>query len=79
VQQEHHNEQVVITRQGTDLGKNDRTRVYVTGPFNYGGPTIYSSTLDRDEASRFDADEAERLLADGFWSDNEPRIEKAVA
>jgi hypothetical protein len=66
-------DQVVITRKGTDIGKNIHKRVYVTGP--HFDRDVFSSTEDPAEASTFYRHEAEALLALGKWSYLDPQIE----
>lgn len=36
---------------------------------------IFSSTISKDKATRFDRDRAERLLRSGCWNDRDPQIE----
>ena len=62
---------VLIERDSADASARG-TRVFVTGP-HFGGD-IYSSTTNRDAASRFDRRTAERMLAVGKWRELRPVI-----
>ena len=61
---------VLIVRDSSDVGKPGR--VYVTGP--HFGRGVYSSTRDREQATRFEPDEAKRLLAEGKWAHSRPQL-----
>ena len=64
----------VITRRGSDVGKNTDRRVYVTGPLF--GIDVYSSTESLAEASRFTRREAERIIHK--WTARDPEIEETT-
>jgi hypothetical protein len=71
-------ERVLITRgtQGETVGGRSRpARVFITGP--HFGRDVFSSTEDREKASRFTRTEAERLLRSGKWARHSPEIEPA--
>lgn len=61
---------VLIERDSSDLGKPGR--VYVTGP--HFGRAVYSSTREREQATRYEREDAERLLAEGKWRNLHPRL-----
>jgi hypothetical protein len=76
-------ERVVITRDTrgeTVNGKPRAPRVYITGPhFSEGvGPyhdgAVFSSTEKREEASTFDREIAEGMIARGKWAHHFPEI-----
>ena len=68
----------VITREqsGSVNGAPRTGRTFVTGP--YFGQSIYSSTGDIAEASRYSREEAERLVA-VHWRHLRPEIESVDA
>jgi hypothetical protein len=71
-------DRVIITRgtRGETVNGQPRPeRVYITGP--HFGTDVYSSTEARENASPFRREEAERLLADGYWQHHLPEIEDA--